>query len=34
MKRQKMLQEVRMALDAPAAGFLEFSRSRAYNGDT
>jgi hypothetical protein len=34
MKRQKMLQEVRIALDASAAGFLEFSRSRAYNGDT
>jgi hypothetical protein len=34
MKRQKMLQEVRMALDASAAGFLEFSRSRAYAGDT
>src|ERR1035438_1915446 len=34
LKRQKMLQEVRMALDASAAGFLDFSRSRAYNGDT
>jgi hypothetical protein len=34
MKRQKLLQEVRMALDASAAGFLDFSRSRAYAGDT
>lgn len=34
MKRQKMLQEVRMALDSSAAGFLDFSRSRAYTGDT
>jgi hypothetical protein len=34
MKRQKLLQEVRMALDASATGFLDFSRSRAYNGDT
>jgi uncharacterized protein YPO0396 len=34
MKRQKMLQEIRMALDASAAGFLEFSRSRSYTGDS
>ena len=34
MKRQKMLQEIRMALDASATNFLEFAQSRAYNGDT
>ena len=34
MKRQKMLQEVRMALDASAANFLEFGQSRTYKGDT
>jgi hypothetical protein len=34
MKRQKMLQEVRAALEASSAGFLEFSQSRAYKGDS
>jgi hypothetical protein len=34
MKRQKMLQEVRAALEASAADFLEFARSRSYKGDT
>ena len=34
MKRQTMLQAVRTALDASAAGFLESARSRAYKGDT
>ena len=34
MHRQKILQEVRTALDASAAGFLDFARSRAYNGDS
>ncbi len=34
MKRQKMLQELRMALQGSADGFLEFGRSRSYHGDT
>ena len=34
MKRQKMLQDVRTALDGAAANFLEFQQSRAYTGDT
>lgn len=34
MQRQKKLQEVRTALDASSAGFLDLSRSRAYNGDS
>jgi hypothetical protein len=34
MRRQRMLQDVRTALDASAASFLEFSQSRAYTGDT
>jgi len=34
MKRQRMLQEVRTALDASAASFREFAQSRAYTGDT
>lgn len=34
LHRQKMLQEVRMALDASAAGFLDSARSRAYTGDS
>jgi len=34
MKRQRMLEQVRTALDASAAGFLESSRSRAYAGDS
>jgi hypothetical protein len=34
MQRQKKLQEIRIALDASAAGFLDFSRSRDYKGDT
>ena len=34
LHRQKMLQDVRMALDASAAGFLDAARSRAYVGDT
>jgi hypothetical protein len=34
MKRQRTLQEVRAALDACAANFVEFEHSRAYKGDT
>lgn len=34
MKRQKMLQEVRVDLAASAANFLEFAQSRSYQGDT
>jgi len=34
MQRQKRLQEIRMALDASAADFLNFSRSRDYKGDS
>jgi hypothetical protein len=34
MKRQRMLQEVQVALDACAANFAEFAQSRAYKGDT
>ena len=34
MKRQKTLQEVRVALEASADNFLEFKQSRAYKGDT
>ena len=34
LKRQKTLQEVRMALDGSATNFLEFARSRSYTGDT
>jgi hypothetical protein len=34
MKRQRTLQEVRAALDACAASFVEFEQSRAYKGDT
>jgi hypothetical protein len=34
MKRQKVLQEVRVALEASAANFGEFAQSRAYKGDT
>ena len=34
MKRQRTLQDVRSALDASAASFLEFAQSRVYKGDT
>lgn len=34
MKRQRTLQDVRNALDASAASFLQFAQSRAYTGDT
>jgi hypothetical protein len=34
MTRQKMLQEVRTALDSSAADFKAFAQSRAYIGDT
>jgi hypothetical protein len=34
MKRQRTLQDVRYALDASAASFLQFAQSRAYTGDT
>lgn len=34
MKRQRMLQEMRAALDGAATGFEEATRSRDYKGDT
>jgi hypothetical protein len=34
MQRQKKLQEVRAALEASSAGFLDFARSRDYKGDS
>ena len=34
MQRQKKLQEVRLALEASSAGFLELLRSTAYKGDS
>ena len=34
MQRQKKLQEVRLALEASSAGFLDLARSSAYKGDT
>jgi hypothetical protein len=34
MQRQKKLQEVRMALEAASAGFLDLARSSGYKGDS
>jgi len=34
MQRQKKLQEVRLALEASSAGFLDLARSTAYKGDS
>jgi len=34
MRRQRLLQEVRVALQDSAAGFADLGQSRAYNGDT
>jgi hypothetical protein len=34
MQRQKKLQDVRLALEASSAGFLDLARSTAYKGDS